>query len=161
MLKEKIKMTNEIVTDNKIIIENEHTLFCKKERIIFPNISELEKEVKQIRKELKQQGVKLYRTDTLKTLKDKKEEYNKMVEEYNNTFDFLVKSWKEKLEQGGMYTGYSDDEFFNNILKPTEWKLEKMLYQNTILSKIKEIEIKVKEVKNELEHGTQFIGVAI
>src|SRR5690554_4610444 len=109
MKKEKIIIQNKIVTDNYINIDCEHTVFCRMRRSIYPSINELEKQVKQLRKKLRDQGVQLYRTDTLKLLKENKKEYVSMVAEYHKIFDKLVEGWKKKINDG-MYVGYIDDK---------------------------------------------------
>lgn len=160
MTKERIIMTHEEITNDSINIGNDHTCFCRKKRISYPDINELEKEVKTLRKLLKSKNVKLYKTDTLKTLKECKKGYNEMVNDYNNTFDQLVSEWKEKIETG-IYTGYVDDEHLNGVIRPLDWKLQRMNYRNTLLSKIRDIQRKVNEVNYELAHGTNFVGVGI
>ncbi|WEG18543.1 hypothetical protein PQ478_08675 [Alkalihalophilus pseudofirmus] len=159
MTKEKIILDNEIVTENFIHVDCDHTQFCKIERISLPNIKELEKQVKAFRKELKEKKVKLNKTNTLKLLKEK-EEYNAAVKEYNDTFDKLVDSWKIKLEDG-LYVGYSDDELYNETLKPLEWKLEKMFNRSELLYNIKKIESNLNHIKQELKFGTEYISVSI
>ena len=163
MTKERIQFTHEIATSNAINIQNEHTLFCKMTRFTFPDINQLEKEVKQLRKQLKDMKVSLYKTNTLQILKESKKEYNEAVNEYNSTFDQLVNEWKIKLENG-LYVGYVDDEHYNSILKPLRWKIEKMFHGNTIISKVTDIQRKVNEVKEDLTYkneNTIYIKVAI
>jgi hypothetical protein len=160
MLKEKVQMTKEIITNEMIHISCEHTEFCRMTRVSYPDITALEKEIKQLRKELKSKKVKLDKTETLKMLKEQKVAYIEMVNDYNNTFDALVDAWKNKMEVG-VYSGYGDDEYMNNVIKPLRIKLTKMDYQTSILDKVKRIERKVNEIKNELSYGTEYISVAI
>ncbi|MFO1442838.1 hypothetical protein KDN24_06370 [Bacillus sp. Bva_UNVM-123] len=162
MTREKIQMTSEVVTKNQIDIAATHvqTIFCRMHRIQYPNLSTLEKEVKQLRKDLKEQKVKLNKTDTLKTLKEQKQAYIEMVDDYNDTFDKLVEAWKKKLEDG-VYTGYTDDEYMNNVIRPLRNKLIEMDYQTSLLNRIKSIERKVNETKNEIICGTKYISIAI
>lgn len=160
MTRERIIMENEIITDDYIYIGVSHTCFCRKERIYYPDINELEKRVKSLRKELRDLGVKLYRTDTLKILREMKDDYNEMVDEYNDTFDLLVDSWKKKMETG-MFVGYSDDNEYWEVLTPLEWKLEKMNYRSTLLSQIRYIEKRVDEVEKDIQNGVIFISVGI
>ncbi|WP_226035649.1 hypothetical protein [Aquibacillus saliphilus] len=160
MIKEKIKMNNEIIENDYIRIDNDHTLFCEVKRIEFPDINKLEKELKALRKQLKDNNVSLAKTDTIKILRDQKQEYINSVNEYNNTFDKLVIAWEEKIKVG-IFTGYSDDKYYNNILSPLKWKLEKMNYRNTLLSKVITINQNIQEIKQELNNGTEFLKVSI
>lgn len=160
MNKEKVIMRNEIITNDFIHIDCDHTQFCKMTRIQFPNISALEKEIKLLRKALKSKRVKLDKTETLKMLKEQKQEYIEMVNDYNNTFDKLVTAWKIKIEDG-VYVGYGDDEFMNDVIRPLRNKLTKMDNLDNILSKIKRVEYKVNEIKNNLTYGSEYLSVAI
>lgn len=160
MSKERIVMVKEIVENDAICVYNEHTMFVHKNRITFPDIHQLEKDVKRLRKTLKDSGVSLGRTGTLKMLKEQKQQYIDMVNEYNSKFDQLVESWKKKVADG-MYVGYRDDAVYFEELKPLEWSIEKMLYRNTLLSQVLDVNRKVKEIENDLKYGTNYIKVYI
>lgn len=150
--RELIKMDKQEISMDRIAIETEHTIFCKISRQEFPNIQELEKEVKELRKELKNNNVSLGKTSTLKILKNSSEEYNSLVKEYNKTFDNLTVAWSNKIHVG-VYTGYIDDEYINEVIRPLEHKLTKMNYVGCLLSTMKDIQRKVKNYKEELNHG--------
>lgn len=153
-------MVNEIVEDNLIYVHNEHTSFISKQRVTFPDIHQLEKDVKQLRKTLKDNGVSLGRTGTLKMLKEQKQEYIDMVNDYNSKFDQLVEGWKKKIADG-IYVGYSDDKVYFEELKPLEWDIDKMLYRSTLLSQVLDVNRRVKEIKNDLKYGANYIKVYI
>lgn len=157
---EKIEFTEQVITDNKIIISAPGTSFCNFTRDIFPNIAQLEKDVKVLRKQLRDTGAKLIKSNTLKILKEQKTLYNESVEEYNSTFDQLCINWRKKLEQG-LYTGYGDDEFMINVLRPLNFKLQRMYRRDNILFIVKEVQRNVKEIEQELKYGTEYIKIAI
>lgn len=152
MVMELIEMEEQIITENRIRIHCGHTSFANHVRIVFPNINELEKDVKEIRKKLRDEKVILGKTNTLKLLKESKEEYNQAVKEYNQTFDKYLVAWTNKMHIG-MYTGYIDDEYFNDVITPLNFKLIKMNYRDTILSKVYEIHMRLNDIKNDLEYG--------
>lgn len=156
----RIEFTDQTITDNEIRIAASGTEFCNFTRKNYPDIDQLEKEVKQLRKELKSKGVTLSKSNTLKTLKDQKEAYKQAVLDYNNTFNELCINWKSKLETG-LYYGYSDDEDYNNVLKPLNFKLQEMSYSDHILTIVMSIKNRVNEIKNDLEHGTEFIKISV
>jgi hypothetical protein len=152
---ELIKMEVEEITYNKINIRNEHTIFSSRTRNEYPNINTLEKEVKELRKELKDLGVSLGKTNTLKMLKESKEEYNEMVKDYNSTFNELLVAWSNKMHIG-MYVGYGDDDYYINYIRPMEFKLTKMNNMTTILSKINHIQHRVNEIKEGLKTEKEY-----
>jgi hypothetical protein len=152
---ELIKMEVQEITFNKIDIRNEHTIFSSRTRIEYPNINTLEKEVKELRKELKNLKISLGKTDTLKKLKECKEEYNEMVKDYNSTFNELLVAWTNKMHVG-IYVGYGSDEYYTDYIRPMEFKLTKMNNTTTILSKISYIQYRVKEIKQDLKNGKQY-----
>lgn len=157
---ELIKMVTEEISINKIDISNECTIFSNKTRMIYPNISELEKDVKELRKELKSLNVSLGKTDTIKILKEQKNEYNLMVRKYNHLFDQLVVAWANKIHIG-IYTGYADDEYLNEVIRPLERELTEMSYRSTLLSKINDIQRMVATTKKELEFGANYEKIYI
>jgi hypothetical protein len=157
---ELIKMVTEVVSINKIEISNECTIFSNKTRMTYPIVNELEKEVKSLRKELKEKGVSLGKTDTLKMLKEQKELYNSMVKKYNQLFDQLVVAWANKIHIG-IYTGYSDDEYLNDVIRPLEHSLTEMNYRHTLISQMLELDMRVKEIKRDLELGANYEKVYI
>jgi hypothetical protein len=152
---ELIKMEVQEITENKIDIRNEHTIFSSRIRIDYPNINKLEKEVKELRKELKDLGVSLGKTNTLKLLRYSKEDYNEMVKDYNSTFNELLVAWSNKMHVG-IYVGYGSDEYYTDYIRPMEFKLTKMNNTTTILSKISHIQYRVNEIKQELKHGKEY-----
>jgi hypothetical protein len=99
-------------------------------------------------------------TGTIKLLRERKEEYIEMVSDYNETFDKLVASWREKMNDG-IYVGYSDDSYLNDVVRPLSYKLQKMNYRSTILSMVIDIDRRVKEVESDLKDGVNFIKVSI
>jgi hypothetical protein len=152
---ELIKMERQEITENKIDIRNEHTIFSSRIRIEYPNINTLEKEVKELRKELKNLKVSIGKTDTLKMLKECKEEYKEMVKDYNSTFNELLVAWSNKMHIG-LYVGYGSDEYYTDYIRPMEFKLTKMNNTTTILSKISHIQYRVKEIKEGLKTGKEY-----
>ena len=158
--KEKVIMDVEIITDSYIKIQGQSTNFCHISRIEFPSISSLEKEIKELRKVLKENKVTLGKTNTMKMLKENKKEYSRMVEEYNQNFDNLVSAWKEKMTEG-IYCGYIDDQYLNNVITPLKRKIEECSYTTSLLDKVYEIKRKVDEIKSDFETGTDFMKVYI
>lgn len=159
-MKEKIVMINEIVTNDCINIHNSHTSFCRMDRQVFPNINKVEQELKDLRKQLRCSNVSLGMTGTVKLLRERKDEYTEMVNEYNESFDKLVMSWREKMNDG-IYVGYRDDSYINDVINPLSYKLQKMNYRSTMLSMVRDIDRTVKEVKSDLNNGVNFIKVSI
>jgi len=157
---EQIIFDTEIVTENKIEIANEHTCFARMERKNYPNIKELEKEIKALRKELKNRNVSLGKTDTLKILKESVEEYNLAVKDYHDTFNQYLVAWANKLHIG-LYVGYGSDEYYKEIILPLDFKLQRFNHRNTILSKISEIQYRVNRFKEELRTGAEYEKVWI
>jgi hypothetical protein len=157
---ELIEMEIELITEDEIDIRNDCTIFASEKRVKYPEIKELEKQVKELRKELKNRNVSLGKTDTLKILKERKVEYEEMVKEYNHTFDLYLCSWQNKMHIG-MYIGYGSDEYYNEVLTPLNFKLQKMNRRDNILSIIQAIEYKVKEVQTDLKIGKEYTKIWI
>jgi ribosomal protein L27 len=157
---ELIQFNTQIITENNIDISNDSTCFARKERKAYPNIKELEKEVKALRKELKEKNVSLGKSDTLKTLKNGIELYEEALKDYHNTFNQYLVAWSNKLHIG-LYIGYGSDEYYTEVIRPLDFKLQKFNHITNILSQIKEIEIRVKEIKTDLENGKEFIKVHV
>ena len=157
---EQIIFNTQLITENKIEIDNEHTCFARNERKIFPNIKELEKEVKALRKELKEKNVSLGKTNTLQTLKNGRDLYEKEVKEYNDTFNQFLVAWSNKLHIG-LYVGYGSDEYYKEVILPLDFKLQRFTHRNTMLSQISEIEHRVNEIKQDLKYGKEYIKVSI
>jgi hypothetical protein len=152
---ELIIMEREEISYNKIDIRNEHTIFSSRTRTDYPNINTLEKEVKELRKELKSLKVAIGKSDTLKILKENKEEYKEMVNDYNSTFNELLVAWTNKMHVG-IYVGYGNDEYYTDYIRPMEFKLTSMNNRTTILSKISYIQHRVNEIKEGLKEGKEF-----
>ena len=157
---ELIKFETEVITENKIDITTDCTIFAKEERVIYPNIKELEKEVKSLRKELKEKNVSLGKTDTLQTLKNAVELYNKTVKEYNDTFNQYLVAWSNKLHVG-LFTGYGDDEYYKEVIRPLNFKLQAYNNRSNILSVIKEIDYRIKEIQTDIKIGKEFTKIYI
>jgi hypothetical protein len=155
MQRQLIEMDTQIISETELKINSGSTCFINHKRINYPQIDELEKEVKALRKKLKENNVSLGKTDTLKILKTRKIEYNRMVREYNDTYNQLAVAWANKLHLG-VYTGYSDDEYLNDVITPLNFKLQKMNNTTLILSIIKDIQRKVNEFSDGLQFGTEY-----
>ena len=157
---ELIQFDTQIIMENKIDITNDCTIFAKAERVIYPNLKELEKEVKALRKELKEKNVSLGKTNTLQTLKNSVELYQKAVKEYNDTFNQYLVAWSNKLHIG-LYIGYASDQYYTEVIRPLNCKLQDFDNRTNILSQIKEIDYTVKEIKKDLKIGREFTKVYI
>jgi hypothetical protein len=157
---ELIKMVTEEISINKIDITTDCTIFAKNDRMIYPNIKELDKEVKALRKELKARNVSLGKSDTLKILKESEEEYNLTVKDYNDTFNQYLVAWSNKLHTG-LYTGYGDDEYYTEVIRPLNFKLQKFNHRDTILAKIQYIKYRVDEINNDLKENREFTKVHV
>jgi hypothetical protein len=152
---ELIELEVQEITENKINIRSECTVFSSRTRTEYPNLIKLEKEVKELRKELKELNVSLGKTDTLKMLKNCKEEYEEMVKDYNSTFNELLVAWTNKIHVG-LYVGYGSDEYYTDYIRPMEFKLQKMNNRDKILSKITYLQYRVNEIKEGLKTGKQY-----
>ena len=155
---ELIQFETQLITENKIEITNDCTVFAKKERVNYPNLKELEKEVKALRKELKEKNVSLGKTNTLQTLKNSVELYQKTVKDYNDTFNQYLVAWSNKLHIG-LYTGYSNDQYYTEVIRPLKFKLDKFNQRDNILSVIREIEYDVNDIKKDLKIGRKFTKI--
>jgi hypothetical protein len=148
MEKTLIKLVNNKVTDNFINVSSDGTSFCYMERKKFRSVEDIKKDVKRIRKDLKDKGIKLGKTDTLSILNDKdyKLLYEKSIEKYNKLFDELITLWEQKLEEG-IYYGCSDDEFLNSKILPLQNEINSMFNRNKVFYKYLNIENKIVDLK--------------
>lgn len=156
-----IKLDTIIINENEIKITCDHTNFCTLKRYVFPDIKDLSKQIKTLRKTLKENNVKLNKTNTLKLLTDFKNEYINAVNDYNNTFDLLAKNWKYTIENNLLKVGYSHNEWYVNNLRNLKFKLDKMNYRDHILSRIREIQLNVNEIEENLKYECNYISVSI
>jgi hypothetical protein len=162
-MNKQIIMSQVVINKDQIIIESISgaTTFCRVRKNSYPDIKDLENEVKKLRKYFRNNHVTLHKTDTLTLLK-RKTEYNNFVAEYNHTYDQLMAAWTEKMKTGIFY-GCSDDKDLNNIIHPLQSKLDKFNYRNCLLSQICDIQHSINDIKKDLkfEPDMKFVSVSI
>lgn len=128
----------------RLRVEAAYTVFVNQSRDEEVNVNSLLDQIKAIRQLAKQGHTKLQGINKLtRFLKDHQSEYQMEVADAQTVFQLLVDGWRGYT----IHEGYGDDNYYNEYLEPLKFKLQKMHYQNTLLSKYQAAAVKIKRAQ--------------
>jgi len=146
---EKISI-NYLITNDKIKVESDSTIFISTVRGKTIDISKLDKDIKELRKICKERKIIFSQKNGLyKFFKENQNKYLEDMKEVNKLFDCLINGWQEKVKKG-IYPGYSNDEDIDKLEK-IKWKIDEFYYAGTAISKINRLNSDVKRIYENLK----------
>lgn len=77
-------------------------------------------------------------------------EYEQVYKQYEADFNQLCKLWDWKIQGDGLHMGVSDDEIYNKILKPIEFRLESRTGPNKLVYEFKKMHYALEQYKDKL-----------
>lgn len=156
---EMIELEKVEINKNYIYISSDSTLFERLEKCNHVDFVELLKKYKEIIKMSKDKKVKIsYRDGTKKFLENNQNEYEIEYQKYVDDFEKLAYLWKNKLENGGIKVGYSDDVIVQELIKPLSGKIKKYFHRNELLSQVNELAYKLNNLHEELSYKDCNLG---
>lgn len=108
-------------------------------------------ELMQLHEEARQLAVNDSRAKVRKPYKYKKFiaenaiEYQNAYRQYYKDFTLLSELWAWKLSGDGVRVGYSEDDIYNKIILPVEFRLQKMEYNQKIIRRVEQMVFDLKE----------------
>lgn len=152
---EEIELEKVEINKNYIYITSESAVFENIEKCEHIDFSELLKKYKEIIKISKDKKVKIsYRDGTKKFLENNLNlhEYENEYQKYIDDFEKLAYLWKNKLENGGIKVGYSDDVIVQELIKPLSDKIKKYFHRSELLSQVNELAYKLNNLHEKLSY---------
>jgi hypothetical protein len=149
-MSELIRFKKVVISDERLLVVNSHTVFVEKTNLMPADISSILKLRQSIVIKIKElDGVRVkYSSGMKKKLVDSKEPYLTDIAKFRCIFAKLKDGWKQKM-MNGIYTGYSDDKEFDR-LKKLEWELAPLTYRSTVISKVHGIKYRLEQIQEQL-----------
>lgn len=86
---------------------------------------------KQVRREARKQGTQMKGINKFQAeIQDRYNAYDAEFTAYDKQFDVLVLLWEQY--KNNIKKGFSEDAIYSEVLKPREWELEELWYDNNL-----------------------------
>ena len=145
------------IDDNRVLIENEHTLYINATRK-YVSLSETLDLYKEVLKIAKQKGIKVsYSNHYKKQLTDLTDSYNELIESSHRIFDELV-DVADIIENRKIHAGSCDDIRLNELSK-IKHEYEKLFYHSATLGKILDIQYRLQDVHTDIKYSDNTVKI--
>lgn len=154
--------------DDTILLKKKHikissntTVFIDTKYNNFLEPKQLLKQVKSIRKQLKDDDVKLLKSDTIQFLNKCIKNENNFIDEfnkYNDSYEKLFIGWKIILNKDN-YNIYDDAVF--KELEQLKFKITEQFFSNKVLGMYSNLQYDIENLKMQIDAGHGFVAVAV
>lgn len=151
----RIEFDNAVVTPNKIHISGGATSYANKTKLPFYTQLDLLSLHERVRASVTGDD----RANIKRPYKKKKfieeryKDYHEDYKLYENDFNQLVQLWVWKLDGDGIREGYSNDDIYQKIMIPVDFRLQRLTYKHNIIREtnqlVRELEGYLENVNNE------------